>query len=328
MARAAKPAVKVSVGPFRILSLSGGGFRGLYTAEALTWLESELGRPLHECFDLIAGTSIGGILAIGVAKGCPAEDLCEAFAKHGPLIFGSDRPAKSKIEKAVQLADNFPKAKYTQESLRDAIEEMIGKEANWDDLKTDLLVPAVSLLSGGPQFFRSYNISPDLNDATLAEMALATSAAPTYFPTAKVGNRPYVDGGLIANAPDLVAVIDAEKLLGIPESRIHLTAIGTTHPQLGEAIVESDNRGLADWNYGKKVIDLTMASQEALARELCELLLGSGRYWLLDCPQSKEQEAELALDCASTEASSALSALAAHTVERAQLPDWLLSVKR
>lgn len=328
MERSARPGVKPAAGPFRILSLSGGGFRGLYTAEVLTWLESALGRPLHQCFDLIAGTSIGGILAIGITKGHPAADLREALAKHGPLIFGHDRPARSKIKKGKEIVDNIPAPKYRQEPLRTAIEAMIGQDASWKHLKTNLLVPAVSLLSGGPQFFRSYDIAPDLHDVTLVDVAVATAAAPTYFPTAKVGNRPYVDGGLIANAPDLVAIIDAEKLLGIPRSRIHLAAIGTTHPQQGEAIVESDSRGLADWDYGRKVVDLTLASQEKLARELAERLLGNRRYWLLDTAQSKEQEAELALDCASPQASSLLSALAAQTVDLARPPAWLRSAIR
>ena len=320
--------MKPAAGPFRILSLSGGGFRGLYTAEVLTWLESELGRPLHECFDLVAGTSTGGILAIGIATGKPAGRLSEAFDRHGPSIFGSDRPARSKLAKGAALAENIRAAKYSSKPLRDAIEEMIGTQDAWSDLKTHLLVPAVSLLSGGPQFFRSYRMAPDQHDITLSEVAMATSAAPTYFPTAQVGNRTYVDGGLVANAPDLVAVSDAEAHLGIRRSRIRLAAIGTTGPQPGEAIVVADKRGLADWDYGRKVVELTLASQEALARELARRLLGERNTWLLDHIQSKEQQAELALDCASPQASALLSALATQTAEQARLPAWLRSVIR
>lgn len=328
MALAAKPGLGSASGPFRILSLSGGGFRGLYTAEVLAWLEDELGAPLHDCFDLIAGTSIGGILAIGLAAGKPAADLAAAMDRHGPRIFGSERPPESGWGKALTLADKAAGPQYAPEPLQAAIVEMIGAEAGWNELKTALLVPAVSLLSGGPQFFRSYRPEPDLHDARLVELALATAAAPTYFPTAKVGNRPYVDGGLIANAPDLVAVVDAERLLGTARERIHLAAVGTTHPQDGEALVESGPRSLADWGYGKKVVDLTLASQEKLARELARRLLGEERYWLLDCAQSKEQQAELALDCASPQASKLLTALAAQTAQQAQLPIWLRSAIR
>lgn len=76
-----------AIPPFQILCLSGGGYRGLYTATLLEELEKEAQNPLAEVFDLIAGTSIGGILAIGLAAGVPAATLRKAFEDHGGEIF-------------------------------------------------------------------------------------------------------------------------------------------------------------------------------------------------------------------------------------------------
>lgn len=79
---------------FQILSLSGGGFLGLYTVTVIAELEKELGHPIARCFDLIAGTSVGGIIALGLSKEIPATEIKSAFERHGPLIFSS-RPAPS-----------------------------------------------------------------------------------------------------------------------------------------------------------------------------------------------------------------------------------------
>tara|TARA_R110000868_G_scaffold397713_1_gene670551 strand:- start:22794 stop:23678 length:885 start_codon:yes stop_codon:yes gene_type:complete len=294
----------------------------------LAWLEEQLKRPLHECFDLIAGTSIGGILAIGVATGKPTSDLLVAFSKHGPKIFGKDRKPKGKIKKYGEQARKIMSARYSQEPLRAAIIDMIGEDATWNDLKTKLLVPAVCLQSGGPQFFRSYKIANDIKKSTLTELALATSAAPTYFPTSIVGARSFVDGGLVANAPDVAAIIDAEKMIGASRDRIHVLAVGTTHPQLGEALVELENRGIYDWEGGAKVVDLTLSSQEALTREMAETLLGSKRYFYIDQAQSTDQQAEIALDCASPQATASLNALAANTIDNLSVPTWLKSISK
>lgn len=315
-------------GPYRILALSGGGYRGIYSARILVWLEEQLKRPLHECFDLIAGTSIGGILAIGVATGRSAKDLFDAFSSHGPKIFGENRKPKGRIKQYSEQARKITRARYSQNPLSVAIKEMIGETATWRDLKTNLLVPAVCLQSGGPQFFRSYKITNDLKACTLAELGLATSAAPTYFPTSKVGSRSYVDGGLVANAPDIAAIIDAEKLIGVARDKIHVMAVGTTYPQPGEALVEADDRGIYDWEGGAKIVDLTLAGQEALTREMAKSLLGSNKYYYLDHAQSADQQTEIALDCASKQATDILTALALNTIDSARLPAWLRAISK
>jgi patatin-like phospholipase/acyl hydrolase len=98
--------------PFRILSLSGGGFLGLYTACVLAELEAQARKPIAECFGLIAGTSVGGIIALGLAKGSSAKSVRDAFIKNGPDIFSTKRPPQSTLGKRLALLDNATSAKY------------------------------------------------------------------------------------------------------------------------------------------------------------------------------------------------------------------------
>jgi uncharacterized protein len=320
-------AMTAPFGPYRILSLSGGGFKGLYTAQVLAGLEKCLGRPLHECFDLVAGTSIGGILAIGVALGVPADVLAAAMEVHGPKIFGTDPPPSTRFGTMKALARNVRQAKYDATNLATAVEVIVGGKTSWKDLKTGLLVPAVGLISGSPQIFGSYAVPIDLKTIPLAKIALATAAAPTYFPTALVGKRSYVDGGLLANAPELLALVEAEKEIGIARERIHIAAIGTTHTTDGEAIVNIEARGLAGWSFGKKIIDLVLAGQERMTRDLVRKIL-ENRYWVSDRPLSHAQNSQLALDCASPQAASLLTALASETIDSFNIPTWLISMRK
>src|SRR5688500_5654381 len=106
---------------FQILSLSGGGFLGLYTASVLAGLEDEYGYPLAKSFDLIAGTSAGGIIALGLAKEVPAKEIKNAFEKNGQDIF-SDRPApQTTIDTIIDVARSLFSAKYGSSNLKKTI---------------------------------------------------------------------------------------------------------------------------------------------------------------------------------------------------------------
>ena len=218
------------------------------------------------------------------------------------------------------------RAQYDAKPLQDAIQEIVGN-ASWSDLRTGLLIPALGLISGSPQIFSSIAVPADAKTAALAEIAMATAAAPTYFPTAIVGKRTYVDGGLIANAPELVAMIEVEQRLGVARDRIHVAAVGTTMPKHGEAIVAANSRGLAEWGFGRKIVDLVLMGQERLTRDMVKKLLGQ-RYWILDYETSVDQQNEIALDCASPEAVQILSALAQETIDGLTVPPWLMAVGR
>jgi uncharacterized protein len=100
-----------------VLALSGGGYRGLFTAQVLQRLEAELQRPLHEVFDLIAGTSIGSILALALASGLPAAQLVEFFRREGAAIF----PPLSLWQRVRVLF----RSKYSSAALRSCLQGVL-----------------------------------------------------------------------------------------------------------------------------------------------------------------------------------------------------------
>jgi patatin-like phospholipase/acyl hydrolase len=124
--------------PFQILSLSGGGFLGLYTITVLADLEERIGAPIASKFDLIAGTSVGGIIAIGLANEVPAATIKAAFEVQGPSIFSDRPPPKTAVGKAWDVMRSALTPKYKSSALRRTIVQIIGAETLIGDLKHNL----------------------------------------------------------------------------------------------------------------------------------------------------------------------------------------------
>ncbi|PZP84147.1 MAG: hypothetical protein DI582_09525 [Azospirillum brasilense] len=140
---------------FNILSLSGGGFYGLYTISVIAALEQETGRPFASHFDLMAGTSVGGILALGLAAEIPAADIKLAFEKHGTTIF-SNRNNPSTTPGAIRdILRSVFSPKYKADALRATVTEILGSNTKIGDLKHPIIVPAVNLTKGRPQIFKT-----------------------------------------------------------------------------------------------------------------------------------------------------------------------------
>lgn len=157
---------------FRILSLSGGGYRGLYTVAVLKHLEKQAGRPIGECFDMIAGTSIGGIVAIGLALGKTAEQIEALFLDRGEKIFSG---SKWKLLRWTTRLKKPIGAKYRNEQLRKTIDDIIG-DALIGDAKTRLLVPSVNMSKGQVQMFKTPHNPRLVRDGSLsaADVAMVT----------------------------------------------------------------------------------------------------------------------------------------------------------
>src|SRR5688572_29697775 len=109
---------------FQILCLSGGGYLGLYSAAVVAALEEHVGHPIAESFDLIAGTSVGGIIALGLGAGASAASIRDAFLKNGPAIF-SDRPPPNAVAEKAELARSALSARYSSLPLRNTIEQIL-----------------------------------------------------------------------------------------------------------------------------------------------------------------------------------------------------------
>jgi len=206
---------------FKILAIDGGGIKGLYTAAALARLERALrerhqqrgmsGQPprINQHFDLIAGTSTGAIIASALACGKSAEEILNLYRRLGPAIF----PDRNKLTRAGRtLRQILFGARYSHSKLRSYLDEFLPNR-RFSSSENYLVIPVTNLKSYTPRIFKTRHSPQNQdNDDFVASIALASASAPTYFPICPapdVINGLYADGGLYANNPALVALIEA-----------------------------------------------------------------------------------------------------------------------
>ncbi len=223
-------------GKFRILSIDGGGVRGVLPAAYLAEIEKGLpdSRQLCDCFDIIAGTSTGGIIAAALSLGISAQDVLSFYMKDAKEIFtppnrqGNIFAGLAKrflgwitrcFSKQDLNTDQLFFAKYAQDPLRQKLTGVLG-ERILDDARTLLLLTAVDLASGRTIVFKKPEASNTgkYGGFAVVDAVLATTAAPTYFPAHRLSaEEVYADGGLWANNPGLVAYMEA---LAVRQHRI------------------------------------------------------------------------------------------------------------
>lgn len=230
---------------FRILSIDGGGIRGIIPCQFLANLENDL---IHDCgegsrlcdyFDLIAGTSTGGIIAIGLALGVKAQDILDLYVLHGEEIFPKSR--QNKFSKLIRVL--LRKPFYNREPLRKLLEQTYnvhGVETRLGDAKTRLLIPTYNLQSHKIRVLKtshSDKLEIDYQIPTV-DAALSTAAAPAYFSPhdfsydnkGKAGSvhlTKMVDGGLVANNPSFMALLEATHCIGQKLENIGMLSLGT-----------------------------------------------------------------------------------------------------
>lgn len=238
--------------PFRILSLDGGGIRGAFIAGFLADVERRLGCRMADRFDLIAGTSTGAIIAVALALGEPAARIEQFYRERGPKIFQRRTPVpltrwqrvkKFFVEKYVKEHgldyDQLQQSKYEARELRAALDEVFA-DRKIEDAKTRLVIPAVDLTRGQTIVFKTPHMPNLFRDRhyRVVDVLMATTAAPTYFPHAVIEEgSAYVDGGLWANNPSMVAIVEALRIrekanrvgvdCEIDQESIHLLSVGT-----------------------------------------------------------------------------------------------------
>ncbi len=190
----------------RVLSIDGGGIRGLIPALVLAEVEARTGRRIAELFDLIAGTSTGGILACALAKpgAQSAAELVELYRTEGPRIFHRS------LGHRLRSAEGLLEEKHDDDALDDALTRYLGS-GRLSDATTRVLVTAYDLEARGPHFFKSWRA--DL-DGPLRIVARATAAAPTYFEPVEMDGMSLVDGGVFATNPAMCAYAESFVLDG------------------------------------------------------------------------------------------------------------------
>jgi len=211
--------------PLRVLSIDGGGIRGIVPALILAEIERRAGKPAASLFDLIAGTSTGAILAAGLTVGSKhprysAADLVHIFDADGSTIFHSNR-----LTRARTLA----RAKYSPTGIESVLQKYFGN-ARLADAITPVLIPSYEIERRIPWFFRSEKARKDPKyDFPIWQVARCSSAAPVYFPPMKIdGDCDYhalIDGGIFANNPAMCAYTEAR--LMAPDREVLMVSLGT-----------------------------------------------------------------------------------------------------
>ena len=167
---------------FRILALSGGGYLGLYSAAVLAALEEQADEPIGRRFDLIAGTSVGGITAAAVAFELPLSHLVRFFVEEGTEIFSPRAKPSGAVGRLLDLSRSVLGPKYDNEALRDAVHERLG-EATFADALHPLLLPAVNVTRSLTKVFKTPHAKASRGDegVRVAESTL-TAALFTQMP--------------------------------------------------------------------------------------------------------------------------------------------------
>jgi hypothetical protein len=280
--------------PFQILAISGGGYRGLYSAEVLTRLEQQAGRPLGRCFDLIAGTSVGGLLALAIAMEKPVARVRDLFVQRADDIFPANRRSRYRWR---EMTSAILRPKYEDINLRRTVDDVLGKDTLLSEARHRVLIPAVNMTKGSVQMFKT---SHNLNFVTdhlrkASDVAMATSAAPTYLPLAEMNNAYYADGGLVANAPDLCALHEACFFLGVEQKNVEILSIGTTTTGFSLPRRLGRELGKAQWMARGRLFATIVSAQQQLVDFMLKHQLGD-RYLRIDTQPGEEQAGDIALD--------------------------------
>lgn len=295
--------------PFIILSLSGGGFCGLYTACILEKMERARGNiPVCKSVDLIAGTSIGGIIALGLSHGALAESIRVSFDDAGPSIFCDDGPYFRRKRRNLQSSiRQLFSSKYRSEPLRAVVEEIISDKKFLESC-VPTVISSVSINSGAPFLFRNYDMTN--MDLKSADVAMATSAAPTYFDPHRIGAQRFIDGGIVANNPDVIAICDAIKYFNAKIEDIYIVSIGAISQDMRSPSVDTGFNGILRNAFNvRRAISFSLEVQQTLSCELAGGILGD-RYCRINTAVSGRLAKSVGMDMADREAISTLKDLA------------------
>lgn len=237
----------------KILSIDGGGIRGIIPALILAEVEKRTQKNIHTLFDLIAGSSVGAILALGLSrpkfKTLPefsASDIAATFEKEGGQIFSRD------FLHFVLALDNLLDERYSSKGFEKTMKKYFG-DTRLKEALTTVLIPAYDIEKREPYFFKSTKAKEDdADDYPMWQVAMAAAAAPTYFepvklPIAKSPEyRVLIDGGVFANNPAMAALVESQKLYS-EEPNCILVSIGTGEHSEKILYEDAKNFGLAGW---------------------------------------------------------------------------------
>ncbi|MGY6634658.1 MAG: CBASS cGAMP-activated phospholipase [Alkalilacustris sp.] len=295
-----------------ILAFHGGGFLGYFSAcvaDRLQERRKALGAtgPLRDSFDVICGTSVGAILAAAVATGTPTATVLQVMQEQGETIFPPRRFGRK--------SPGIFAARFSQAPLRRLIEDVLGSVC-LGELDRILIIPAINESRGEPVIFRSTD--PEHHGLRLADVVLASAAAPLYLPLHRINGERYADGGLVANSPSLIASADITRIFDIAPARQSVISIGTTRIRASSSVpsCRSDAWGGVRWIWGGgRLQQIMMNGQERLQEDLLDGLGPAVRVHL-DMELDADAAEKVHLVCADRAAKAILEGAAEACTDR------------
>ena len=268
--------------PFRILSLDGGGIKGIFPAAVLACLEQEYlkGKSVGDYFDLIAGTSTGGVLALGLGAGLTAGELLQMYLEEGSRVFPSrERGLAGRARRLVS-------AQYDRGPLDELLRQILA-EKTLRESRYRLLIPSTEGRNGEVWVFKTPH-HPDYKldgDERMSSVAAATSAAPTYFIPFEQGGYTYLDGGIWANNPTMAALVEALSCFTARREDVIILNIGCGENPFQITEGQARRSGMVHW---RGIIEIAMHLQSVTAVNQAGLLVGRDRVTRLDRPSGGE----------------------------------------
>lgn len=263
-----------------ILSIDGGGIRGIIPATMLAYIEKQTGQPICKLFDYIAGTSTGGIIATMLTtpdnKGNPkytAEQIKSIYIKFGSTVFH-----QSILRKIITL-DGLIRPRYPVRTIEKFFKEYLDNVRLHSTL-TNIIIPTYDMQNCTPWFFKTshaYNHRSYIDDPLLSQIVQATSAAPTFFrPFKMFPNHCFIDGGVFANNPTLCAYAEARK--SFPnEKEFLIVSLGTGEHIKKYSCEQMKRRGILKWTI--PLFGVIMNSASATVDYQIRSLVGNRNYY-------------------------------------------------
>lgn len=275
----------------RVLSIDGGGMRGLYAAAYLSSLAQRYARTRNlegvdfgKGFDLITGTSTGAIIACALAAGVPIDRVTALYREYGPAIFPLKLPRNAGPGLAWQIWKRPRYLKAGSTALKKALAGELGELTLgdvWRDRGIALAVPAVEMSRHRAWVFKTPHLSNTRHrddGYKLVDVCLASTAAPVYRSMARIenpdtsGHHVFVDGGLWANNPVLIGLLDALQMTTVGDC-IEVFCLGTCPRPEGELIGDDElDRGLLSWRFGGEAVELALRAQEFAFDNIARML--------------------------------------------------------
>jgi predicted acylesterase/phospholipase RssA len=252
---------------FQILSLDGGGIRGIFTAGLLAGLEDDLGRPVLGHFDLVVGTSSGGIVALGLGAGLTPRDILNFYVREKDRVFPT---------RGWPGLRHLYRPKYSPDGLKSALQDVLGLRLLGDS-KVPLVIPSFNLGDNDVYLFKTRHLPRFNRDhkVPMWAVAMATAAAPTFYPVFRLPNDHVrlIDGGIWATCPAMVGVTEAVSSFGCSLGEIRVLSIGTT-ATARSARRGLDRGGLFQWGIRSAFLDVLFDGQAAGAFSQVQHLVG------------------------------------------------------